>query len=209
MGVDAEVLRRFRAMKDDFFARDPSSPLTPQQRERFRGLAYFPPNPTLVVEAGLVPCVTLDYVALSTSCGDTEGYRRPGVVRFAVDGTPAQISLFRSIRGDLFVPFRDATSGTETYGAGRYLEARSLGDDLVMLDFNYAHNPYCAYSAGWRCPLPPFENHLTVPIRAGEMRYWDTEAPASANADDVGNRRVPPASIKKARRLGLTSPWRR
>ncbi|MGH2658596.1 MAG: DUF1684 domain-containing protein [Actinomycetota bacterium] len=209
VGVDAEALRRFRARKDDFFATDPNSPLTPWQRARFRGLAYFPPNRTLIVEAELDPCVTLADIALATSCGDTERYRRAGVVRFAVDGTPAQISLFRSVRGDLFVPFRDATSGTETYGAGRYLEARTLGDDLVMLDFNYAHNPYCAYSAGWRCPLPPVENHLTVAIRAGEMRYRDTEPPASADADDVWNRRAPPGSVKRPRRLRLTTPWRR
>ncbi len=169
-------------MKDDFFARDPSSPLTPWQRARFRGLAYFPPNPTLVVEDGLVPFVTLDDIALATSCGDTEGYRRAGVVRFAVDGTPAQITLFRSVRGDLFVPFRDATSGTETYGAGRYLEARTLGNGRTLLDFNYAYNPYCAYNPEWRCPIPPVENHLTVPIRAGEMRYRDAEPPATANA---------------------------
>ncbi len=206
VGVDAEALRRFRAMKDDFFARDPRSPLTPRQRERFRGLAYFPPNPTLVVEAGLVPSVTLDDIALATSCGDTEGYRRAGVVWFEVAGVPASITLFRSGRGELFVPFRDATSGTETYGAGRYLETRSFGDNLVVLDFNCAHNPYCAYGAGWRCPLPPVENHLTVPIRAGEMRYWDA---ATANADNAGNRRAPPASIKGARRLRLTTPWRR
>jgi uncharacterized protein (DUF1684 family) len=189
--VDVEGLRRFRAMRDDFFATDPKSPLTPQQRERFRGLVYFPPNPTLVVEARLVPSGTPDEIALAMSCGDAEGYRRAGVARFAVDGTPAQITLFKSDRGGLFVPFRDATSGAETYGAGRYLEARTLGDDLVVLDFNYAYNPYCAYSAGWRCPLPPVESHLIVPMRAGEMRYWDAEPSATANADDVGNRRAP------------------
>ncbi len=196
-------------MKDDFFATDPNSPLTPQQREQFRGLAYFPPNPTLVVEVGLVPIVTLDDIDLVTSCGDTERYRCAGVVWFEVAGVLASITLFRSGRGDLFVPFRDATSGTETYGAGRYLETRSFGDNLIVLDFNYAYNPYCAYSAGWRCPLPPVENHLTVPIRAGEMRYWDREPPASANADDVGNRSAPPASVKGARRLRLATPWRR
>ncbi len=63
---------------------------------------------------------------------------------FEVDGVPSAITLFRSDRGDLFVPFRDATSGSETYGAGRYLEARSLGDGRTLLDFNYAYNPYCA-----------------------------------------------------------------
>jgi len=178
--VDVEALGRFRAMKDEFFATDPSSPLTLPQRARFRGLAYFPPNADLVVEAELHAYVTPNDVDLVTSCGDTERYRRAGVVVFEVAGVPVAITLFRSGRGQLFVPFRDATSGTETYGAGRYLEARTLGNDRVLLDFNYAYNPYCAYSPEWRCPIPPIENHLTVPIRAGELRYRDAEPPATA-----------------------------
>jgi uncharacterized protein (DUF1684 family) len=180
--VDVETLRRFRAMKDEFFATDPSSPLSPLQRARFRGLAYYPPNAELVVEAEIRPYVAPSDVDLVTSCGDTERYRRAGVARFEVAGVPAEITLFRSARGELFVPFRDATSGTETYGAGRYLEARALADGRAFLDFNYAYNPDCAYSPEWRCPIPPIENHLTVPIRAGEMRYRDAEPPATANA---------------------------
>jgi uncharacterized protein (DUF1684 family) len=181
--VDVEALRRFRAMKDEFFATDPSSPLTPPQRARFRGLAYYPPNPELAVEAGLEASVTPSHVDLVTSSGDTDRYRRAGVARFEVAGALAAITLFRSARGELFVPFRDATSGTETYGAGRYLEARVLGDDRAVLDFNYAYNPYCAYSPEWRCPIPPIENHLAVPIRAGERSYPDAE---SQVADLVG-----------------------
>jgi uncharacterized protein len=209
--VDVEALSRFRAMKDEFFATDPSSPLTPPQRARFRGLAYFPPNPELAVEAELHAYVAPNEVDLVTSCGDTERYRRAGVARFEVAGVLAAITLFRSARGEFFVPFRDATSGAETYGAGRYLEARSLGNAGALLDFNYTYNPYCAYSPEWRCPIPPIENHLTVPIRAGEMRYSDVEPPATANTDAAGNRRAPPASVKgrSARRLRLTTPWRR
>jgi hypothetical protein len=209
--VDVEALRRFRAMKDEFFATDPSSPLTPPQRARFRGLAYFAPNPELVVEAELCAYVEPNEVELVTSRSDTEPYRRAGVARFEVAGVLATITLFRSAREELFVPFRDATSGTETYGAGRYLEARSLDAGRTLLDFNYAYNPYCAYSAGWRCPLPPVENRLTVPIRAGEMRYRDAEPPAIWNADEAGNRRAPPASVegKGVRRLRLMTPWRR
>jgi uncharacterized protein (DUF1684 family) len=152
--VDVEALRRFRAMKDEFFATDPSSPLTALQRARFGGLAYFPANPPLAVEGQMHSFATPHDVELVTSCGDTERYRRAAVVWFEVDGIPAVLTLFRSERGDLFVPFRDATSGGETYGAGRYLEARSLGDGRALLDFNYAYNPNCAYNAGWRCPIP-------------------------------------------------------
>jgi hypothetical protein len=171
IGVDVEMIRRFRAMKDEFFATDPSSPLTPAQRAGFRGLAYFPPNADLAVEAELHAYVAPNEVDLVTSCGDTARYRRAGVVRFDVAGAPAAITLFRSDRGELFVPFRDATSGTETYGAGRYLEASTLGNGRALLDFNYAYNPNCAYGPEWRCPLPPIENHLAVPIRAGERSY--------------------------------------
>lgn len=175
IGVDVEALLRFRAQKDAYFATDPNSPLTPQQRARFHGLAYFPPNPALVVQAVVDGC-GLDEVALTTSCGDAQTYRHVGVAPFEVDATPAEITLFRSAKGNLFVPFRDATSRAETYEA-RYLEAVSLGGGRVLLDFNYAYNPYCAYSARWRCPLPPSGNSLAVPIRAGEMRFRDAELP--------------------------------
>jgi uncharacterized protein (DUF1684 family) len=162
-------------MKDEFFASDPSSPLTAFQRARFTGLAHFPANPALAVEAEMRSYVTPQDVELVTSCGDTERYRRAAVAWFEIDGIPAVLTLFRSeSRGDLFVPFRDATSGNETYGAGRYLEAPDLGDGRALMDFNYAYNPYCAYNPGWRCPIPPTENHLAVPIRAGERSYPDS-----------------------------------
>ena len=121
--MDAEALRRFRAMKDEFFATDPSSPLTLRQRARFAGLAYFAPNPDLVVKAEIRAYVAPSDIDLVTSCSDTERYRRAGVVWFEVAGIPAPVTLYRSGRGELFVPFRDATSGIETYSAGRYLEA--------------------------------------------------------------------------------------
>jgi len=72
---------------------------------------------------------------------------------------------------ELFIPFRDATSGKDTYGAGRYVEAEPLGKGRYLLDFNRAYNPYCAYNDDWRCPLPPAENWLTVAIRAGEKSF--------------------------------------
>jgi len=71
---------------------------------------------------------------------------------------------------DLFIIFKDATSGKETYGAGRYLDLDRHGDEIVI-DFNYAYNPYCAYNPDWSCPLPPAENWLKVPIRAGEKNF--------------------------------------
>jgi uncharacterized protein (DUF1684 family) len=108
---------------------------------------------------------------METTKGREQVYNRYGVVHFQVDGQAAQVTLYASEGShELFVPFRDATSGKETYGAGRYLDLHKRGDEIVI-DFNYAYNPYCAYNPDWSCPLPPAENWLKVPIRAGEKSF--------------------------------------
>lgn len=165
----------FRAEKDAFFREHPQSPLTPEQRASFEGLAYFPESGDLVVRAELVTeGVDLEeIVVMQTTTGGQQTYRRAGVVRFDVDGAPAQVTLYASPdMHELFLPFRDATSGKETYGAGRYLEVEP--PDLrhhVVVDFNYAYSPNCAYNPEWSCPIPPGENWLAVPIRAGEKTF--------------------------------------
>lgn len=171
----ARELELFRREKDDVFRTDPGSPLTPAQRARFGGLSYFPFDPSLRVVAPLDLHVTRVEVALQTTGGDVEPYLRVGVVGFWVGTRATQVTVFRSRSGELFVPFRDTTWGVETYAAGRYVEAERLPDDHVLLDFNYAYNPYCAYNARWRCPIPPAENDMDVPIRAGERAFPDTE----------------------------------
>jgi len=171
MNVTASELKRFRAEKDHVFASDPHSPLTADQRHNFQGLAYFDENPQLVIHAGIDREVDPEEVRMGTSSGEEQVFRRYGQVRFRVDDQPAQLMLYSSEDSDeLFIPFRDATSGHETYGAGRYLEVHAHGDDLTI-DFNYAYNPNCAYDPSWSCPLPPTENWLKVPIRAGEKTF--------------------------------------
>ena len=173
MGVNAAELKRFRSEKDRVFALDPHSPLTPDLRQSFRGLNYFEENPRLVITATIDRNVEAGEVRMETSAGEEQVYERFGLVRFRVDGQPAQVVLYSSDDSDeLFIPFRDATSGRETYGAGRYLEVRAHGDE-VSIDFNYAYNPNCAYDPSWSCPLPPPENWLKVPIRAGEKTFGD------------------------------------
>ena len=103
-------------------------------------------------------------------------YARIGWVAFAVDGMPARLAVYwlNEYAGGIFIPFRDATSGTETYGGGRYLWDSGKGADLgadgdeLVIDFNYAYHPSCVYDPVWNCPLAPPENRLTVPIHAGE-----------------------------------------
>ena len=164
-------LKRFRAEKDRVFRKEPHSPLTPEQRDAFAGLVYFDENPQLVINGTVDRDVEPGEVRMATSAGEEQVYQRYGVVRFRVDGEAAQVVLYASDDSDvLFIPFRDATSGHETYGAGRYLEVHAHGDD-VTIDFNYAYNPNCAYDPAWSCPLPPAENWLKVPIRAGEKAF--------------------------------------
>ena len=172
----AMKLEDFRADKDAFFKEHPQSPLTPEQRARFSALDYFPENEELVVEAVLEAGVDRDEtVTMETTAGGEQVYRRAGKVGFEVDGEPVEITLYASDRQwELFAPFRDATSGKETYGAGRYLEVEPPGEDgRVVVDFNLAYNPYCAYNPNWVCPIPPGENWLPVPIRAGEKAFRD------------------------------------
>ena len=164
-------LQRFRAEKDEFFGSDHRAPLTHEQKHSFKGLAYFAENPQLVIRSKIDRAVQPGEVRMATTTGEEQVYRRFGVVHFQVDGVAAQLTLYESAGShDLFLPFRDATSGKETYGAGRYLDLHAHGDEVVV-DFNYAYNPSCAYNPEWSCPLPPAENWLKVPIRAGEKAF--------------------------------------
>lgn len=168
-------LDEYRAQKDEFFRTDMGSPIPPDERDAFAGLTYYPPREDLVFELHPEPYKDIESVVLETSDGAEREYERWARLSFEVDGQPAALTLYRDAdHGDLFLPFQDATSGGDTYGAGRYLEVPVLdvtedGDPLqVLLDFNYAHHPFCAYNPNYSCPLPPPENRLSVPIEAGE-----------------------------------------
>jgi len=164
------ALERFRRQKDQFFASDPHGPLTAEQRRVFLGLAYFPENPALRLETALEEFPHKEPIEMQTSTGDVQPYVRHGRIRFSVDGQPAELTVYSSESG-FFLPFVDAQAGKETYGAGRYLEPEPLENGKLLVDFNLAYNPYCAYNDRWSCPLTPFENRLKVPIRAGEKNF--------------------------------------
>jgi uncharacterized protein (DUF1684 family) len=164
-------LVHFRIAKDTWFARDPHSPLSHDEQHRFQGLAYYPFNPALHMHLPLDRDVSDEPIVMDTSTGDSREYRRAGKIHFEVNGQPAELTVYADPDGDLFLPMRDATSGKETYGAGRYLEPEMAGEDEVQVDFNYLYNPYCAYNEAYSCPLPPLENWLRVPIEAGEKNY--------------------------------------
>ncbi len=159
-----------RAQKDDFFAHHPQSPLTPEQRAHFAGLNYFPENPALRFELDIEEFPEKEAVTMQTSTGDEQRYIRFGKIHFSVEGQPTALTVYQSQHG-FFIPFVDALAGKETYGAGRYLNPHILPNGKLLVDFNQAYNPYCAYNDRWSCPLTPFENRLPVLIRAGEKIF--------------------------------------
>jgi len=163
-------LTAFRAEKDEFFARHPQSPLTPEQRRGFTGLQYFPENEALRLEVIVEPLKGQQPMPMQTSTGGVQTYMRYGRFNFQVDGQTAELTIYQNENG-YFLPFVDSLAGKETYPAGRYLEPESLPGNRFVVDFNIAYNPYCAYNEMWSCPITPAENRLKVPIRAGEKLF--------------------------------------
>ena len=180
----ADALDKFRHGRDELFRTHPQSPIEPDERASFEGLRYFPYDPAYRVRAQVRDG---DGAELLIDTGGEDGavrYRRAGELVFELKGEPCRLTVLSLAQyaGGLFVPFRDRTSGHETYGGGRYLFDTAKDTDALVLeitpgsaevvvDFNYAYNASCAYSPRWACPLAPPENFLKVPVRAGELVY--------------------------------------
>ncbi len=166
-----DELQHFRAEKDDFLRKHPQSPLPHEVRHDFEGLSYFDVNKELILELDVTPGDN-SAVTIATSDGQQRTYYRGGIVHLDIDGETVQLTLLTVPDHDgYFLPFRDATSGKATYGAGRYLDLPPAHNGKVVVDFNYAYNPYCAYSDHYSCALPPVENWLQIPIEAGEKNF--------------------------------------
>jgi uncharacterized protein (DUF1684 family) len=169
---DMSSLSDFRHAKDEFMGRDHQSPLTQEQRVSFAGLSYYDDNRDLRLELDVRGDAMREPVEMQTSTGDVASFSRWGTVEFDVDGETARLTVYKEADGDeFFLPFADATSGSDTYGAGRYLDVQELKGGKLLVDFNYAYSPYCAYNERWSCPLTPSENRMRVPIRAGEKSF--------------------------------------
>jgi len=164
----------FRKAKDRYFGGDENSPLTPEQRKRFQGLQYFAENEKLqfVIAVEEFAADSKGEIQMATSSGDSAPHTRWGQLKFEVGGEPVELTVYRSVGGDgYFLPFMDATTGGESYSDGRYLDLPPAGDGRLLVDFNYAYNPYCAYNPHWSCPIPPSENRLKVAIDAGRRFF--------------------------------------
>lgn len=177
----------FRAAKERLFGEHPQSPIPVAARRDFRGLAYWRHDPALRFELTLEPDAAAPPTELPRSgAGDAIEFARIGWVSFTVDGAACRLAVYwiAGYGGGVFLPFRDATGGAETYGGGRYVWDSIKGADLgshgdrLVVDFNYAYHPSCTYDPRWSCPLAPPENRVAIPIRAGERLASEREAEA-------------------------------
>ena len=177
----AIALAHWRAVRERLFREHPQSPVPRSSRATFEA-RHFDHDPALRFEVEVHPAPPPEPGALAmelpNSGSDSLSFRRLGAVTLGLPTGERRLSVFwlAGYAGGLFIPFRDATNGTETYGAGRYLVDGAKSADLganpetgaLILDFNFAFQPSCAFDPRWACPLAPPENRLDVPIRAGE-----------------------------------------
>ena len=184
-GVDPlTVWQQFRQAREQLFATHPQSALDAEQQRTFQGLPYFPYNPALCVIAEVDTNIEPTTQEVLMNAHETMPMTTVGRLHFTVEGQSVSLSFYwlDIYGGGLFLPFRDTTCPAESYGGGRYLFDTIKGSDFlpvpgerhwrrIILDFNYAYNPSCAYNSRWTCPLAPLENRLNVPIRAGELKY--------------------------------------
>lgn len=182
-GGDPAACAAFRGARDGLFRDHPQSPLTEAARAGFDGIPWFAHREDMRVEAELEREDDGPELVIPTSTGEPTRFTRIGRVRPALAGREVSLAVYwlEGYGGGLFLPFRDALAGTETYGGGRYLLDTVKGADLgagadgarLVLDFNYAYNPSCSYDPRWSCPLAPPENRIDVAVEAGErMRSW-------------------------------------
>jgi len=168
--IAAERERQFKFLKFNI-----DSPLEEEQKKALDSLDFFPIDPSFKVRGRLVPVANKRIVEIPMSDGTLERYIRHSFVEFEYNGEAIQLLLLQAedefdLR-NFFLAFADGTSAAETYGGGRYINLRQDGASSITIDFNLAYNPYCAYNPDFACPIPPRENILEIPIRAGEKNY--------------------------------------
>ncbi len=172
-----QEIQKRRAEKDQFFKTSPGSPLLPEDKANFTGLNYYPIDLSLRFVGPLKLLKEQPIDSLWDTGGEKRAAQKYGYFEFTYKGEKYRLLIYRfldaGLSGDesLFLGFTDATSGTETYGGGRYIDVERNNKGNLIVDFNLAYNPFCAYNPAYICALPPAENHLPFPVRAGEKIF--------------------------------------
>jgi uncharacterized protein len=174
-----------RAMKDRFMAHHVESPFIAENIPGFAGLKYFPIDPRYRIRAVLERAPIPEEAYLRTNRDGQAVMRYLGDLTFSLRGAHLRLRVYHAGEGvgtSVFVPFRDLTSGRESYGPGRYLTFELNQEDVYEIDFNRAFNPYCAYTDAYECGFPPAENDLTVAVRAGEKAWSPDRNPRTPSS---------------------------
>lgn len=174
-----ESIRKFQEKINEEFRGRKHSPLTPEDKRDFNGLDFFPIDTSFSVTAEFVRTPLETPFKIATSSGKEKIYVKYGELYFSLKGREYKLNVYQSqelikkpeYKDYLFLPFTDRTNGNSTYSGGRYIDLQIPKGEIVSLDFNKAYNPYCAYSGGYSCPIPPKENHLDLDITAGVKAY--------------------------------------
>jgi len=161
------------------FSNSETTILEPEDFKNFHGLEFYPIDEKFIVEANFVRTPNEKPFLMPTNTARTPEYVKYGEAHFSIDGKDFVLNLFKSTQpydepgyeDYLFLPFTDLTSGDGSYGGGRFLDQRIPEGDTIIIDFNKAYNPYCAYSARFSCPIPPKENDLLIRIEAGVKAF--------------------------------------
>lgn len=172
----AKTIRKHRKHYKKEFLKDDRAPL---DRKGVKKLRFYPPDTAYRVTAVFERTADPEPFEMPTYSGITKPYVKYGTAAFKLRDTTLELAVYQSLRlirmpqyrDHLFIPFKDDTNSVETYGGGRYMDISKsdIRDGQLTLDFNKAYNPWCAYSDGYNCPIPPLENHLPVLIEAGEL----------------------------------------
>ena len=174
-----EEARSFQDKINLEFADERSSPLTAEDLESFEGLDFFPIDSKYRIRAKLELVENGRTFTMKTTTDRLPIYKLYGIAHFEIQGEPYSLEIYQNqdlikdpgYEDYLFLPFTDDTNGESSYGGGRYLDLRIQEGEEIVLDFNMAYNPYCAYNAEYSCPIPPRVNHLDTEIRAG-VKAW-------------------------------------
>ncbi len=168
-----------RETKDHEFKTDVASPLDSISKLSFSGLPYYKPASEWVVKARMEKYSTPDTIQMKTTTERLPLYIVFGKALFTLENTELALTVYRNVglmdkpgyEDYFFIPFTDDTSGEETYGGGRYVDARFDGGEYITIDFNRAYNPYCVYNKKYSCPIPPSENYLPIQVKAGVKSF--------------------------------------
>ncbi len=174
-----EEIEQFQYELNVHYSDKKTSPLKPQDLKKFKSLSFFPTNESYRVEADFERTPDEPVFEMPTSGDKTPLYAQYGIATFTLENQKINLRVYQNQKllldpeysNHLFIPFNDLTNGIETYDAGRYIDLEIPKGDTIIIDFNKAYNPYCAYNDKYSCPIPPAENNLEVKIKAGIMAF--------------------------------------